>query len=159
VGGKMAIRFAVKNDLEQINVLRKEVNDIHVNEKPEFFKAGFSDELRNHIYTIWNDPKQKIVVNEHNGKIYGFAILNCIIQPENPFMYERKFLSIDEFCVDKTCRKTGIATEMILFIRNYAIQKNFNRIELSVWEFNQEALIFYEAKGFSPYLRHMEMII
>ena len=37
----MAIRFAVKNDLEQINVLRKEVNDIHVNEKPEFLKQAF----------------------------------------------------------------------------------------------------------------------
>ena len=58
----MEIRFAREDELERVNELRKEVNDLHVEGKPDVFKAGFNDELRDHIYDIWNDPEQEIIV-------------------------------------------------------------------------------------------------
>lgn len=33
--------------------------------------------------------------------ICGFAVLHHIHKPETPFMQERDFMDIDEFCVDK----------------------------------------------------------
>ena len=74
-------------------------------------------------------------------------------------MNERDFLDIDEFCVDKAYRRQGIASEMISFIRNYAKEKGWNRLELNMWEFNEEALAFYEAMGFKTYRRYMEMML
>ena len=74
-------------------------------------------------------------------------------------MKEREFLDIDEFCVDAGCRRQGIATAMIDFIREYAKEKGLHRIELNMWEFNREALAFYEAAGFQTYRRYMEMLI
>ncbi len=47
--------------------------------------------------------------------------------------------------------------EMIGFIRGYAREKGFRRLELNMWEFNRDALAFYEAAGFSTYRRYMEM--
>ena len=41
----MEIRLAEYTELDEINVLRKQVNDLHTNRKPEFFKEGFSKEL------------------------------------------------------------------------------------------------------------------
>ena len=154
---KGMIRFADAEDLEQVNKLRKQVNDLHVKGKPEVFKAGFSDELRDHIDTIFRDPRQKILVYEIDGAICAFAVLNHITKPENPFMYERDYLDIDEFGVDEAWRRKGIATEMINFIREYAEDEGFIRLELNMWEFNQDALAFYESAGFSTYRRYMEM--
>lgn len=153
----MIIRFAKENELVRVNELRKQVNDLHVEGKPEVFKAGFNDELRDHVYDIWNDPEQEIVVADSDGIICGFAVLHHIVKPANPFMYERDFIDVDEFCVDKEYRRQGVASEMITFIRNYAKEKGFNRIELNMWEFNQDALAFYEAVGFQTYRRYMEM--
>ena len=153
----MKIRFAQYEDLEGVNALRKQVNDLHVLGKPEIFKAGFSEELRDYVYTIFRDPRQRIVVCEAEGAICGFAVLNHITRPENPFMYLRDFLDIDEFCVDEAHRRRGIATELIRFIREYAAQEGFDRIELNMWEFNRDALLFYESVGFSTYRRYMEM--
>ena len=34
----MVIRFAKEDELEKINVLRKQVNDLHVEGKPDVFK-------------------------------------------------------------------------------------------------------------------------
>ncbi|MBR6039080.1 MAG: GNAT family N-acetyltransferase [Clostridia bacterium] len=155
----MTVRFARETESERVNELRKQVNDLHVNGRPDIFKPGFSRELADHIDTIWNDPDQKIVVCEREGVICGFAVLHHIRKPENPFMFERDFLDIDEFCVDEAQRRTGVATEMIAFIRSYAKTQGFDRIELNMWEFNGDALAFYEAVGFTTYRRYMEMRI
>ena len=155
----MQIRFAIETDLESINLLRKQVNDLHVAGKPDVFRPGFPDQLRNFIHVIWNDPEQEIVVAEQDENICGFAVLHHINKPENPFMYERDFLDIDEFCVDEAFRRQGVASAMIDFIRDYAREKGFHRLELNMWEFNQGALAFYEAAGFSTYRRYMEMFV
>ena len=153
------VRLARENELERVNELRKQVNDIHVAGKPDVFKPGFDEVLQNHIYTIWNDPEQSIAVAEKDGVICGFAVLHHINRPESPFMKERDFLDIDEFCVDEAFRRKGIASEMIAFIREFAKEKGFHRIELNMWEFNQDALAFYEAAGFRTFRRYMEMFI
>ena len=151
------IRFAQYNDLERINELRKQVNDLHVQGKPAVFKKGFSDELREYVYTVFADPLKKIVVCESAGMICAFAVLHHITKPENPFMYVRDYLDIDEFGVDEAFRRKGIAAEMISFIRDYAKNAGYTRLELNMWEFNQDALAFYEAAGFTTYRRYMEM--
>lgn len=138
----MVIRFAKENELIRVNELRKQVNDLHVEGKSEVFKAGFNKELQDHVYTIWKDPEQKIIVAESEGMICGFAVLHHIHKPETPFMQERDFMDIDEFCVDKKYRRQGI-----------------NRMELNMWEFNEDALAFYEAVGFKTYRRYMEMML
>ena len=115
---QIIIRFAKESELVRVNELRKLVNDLHVEGKPEIFRAGFNDELRDFIYKIWKDPEQKIVVAELNGVVCGFAVLHHIHRLENPFMLERDFMDVDEFCVDKEYRRQGIATKMMSFIRN-----------------------------------------
>ena len=153
------VRRARENELERVNELRMQVNALHVAGKPEVFKPGFPEELRNYIYAIHKDPEQFITVAVKDGTICGFAVLHHINRPENPFMKERDFLDIDEFCVDEAFRRQGIASEMIAFIREFAKEKGFHRIELNMWEFNQEALAFYEAAGFQTFRRYMEMFI
>jgi hypothetical protein len=37
----MMIRFAEAGDLKRVNELRKQVNDLHVNGRPDVFKPGF----------------------------------------------------------------------------------------------------------------------
>ena len=155
----MVIRFAKEDELEKINVLRKQVNDLHVEGKPDVFKPGFSEELQNYVYYIFKDPEQKIVVADKDGELCGFAILQHIYKPENPFMKVRDFLDIDEFCVDEKHRREGIATALIEFIKNFAIDQGYHRLELNMWEFNQDALAFYEAAGFETFRRYMEMFI
>ncbi len=155
----MEIRFAREDELEKVNVLRKQVNDLHVEGKPDVFKPGFCRELQDFVHAIWQDKEQEIVVAEDDGQLCGFAVLHHINKPENPFMYERDFLDIDEFCVDREHRRQGVATKLVEFIKEYAREKGFKRLELNMWEFNQDALAFYEAAGFETYRRYMEMFL
>lgn len=151
------VRLAKQDELERVNEIRKMVNDVHVNGRPDIYKAGFNDELKNYIYEIWNNENKDILVAERDGIICGFACVQYVNKPENPVMNARKFYDIDEFGVDVKFRRQGVATEMIKFIREDAKQRGMDRIELSVWEFNEGALAFYEAVGFKTYRRYMEL--
>ena len=153
----MNFRFAVENDLDRVNVLRRQVFDLHAAGKPEIFKPDFTDALRDYIRIVFADPDRRILVADEGDAIVGFAVLNHIVRPENPFMHVRDYLDIDEFCVDAGHRRQGIASAMIAFIRDWAREQGFTRLELNMWEFNRGALAFYEAAGFSTYRRYMEM--
>ncbi len=155
----MEIRFANESDLPAVNLLRRQVNDLHVAGRPETFKPGFGRELADHIYSVFNDPDQKILVAEEEGRICGFAVLHEIRRPENPFMFERHFLDIDEFCVDEAFRRRGVGTALIGAAKAAARARGFDRLELNMWEFNQVALAFYEAEGFTTYRRYMEITL
>ena len=155
----MEIRFAKENELARVNEIRKQVNDVHVEGRPDVFKPGFGKELSDYINVIWNDPDQDIVVAVDDGIICGIAIIHHINKPENPFMFERDFLEIEEFCVDEAHRRKGAATELVSFVKTYAKEKGFERIELNMWEFNQGALAFYEAAGFETYRRYIEIML
>ncbi len=154
---RVAVRFAREDELDRVNELRRQVNDLHVEGVPDVFKPGFCDELRDFIHVIRNDPNKEIVVAEADGTVCGFAVLNHIVRPENPFMFERDFLDIDEFGVDRAFRRRGVAGAMIRFIRNYAKEKGYRRLELNMWEFNRGALAFYETADFKTYRRYMEI--
>ena len=156
-GTGIAVRFAGEGDLERVNELRRQVNELHVEGRPDVFRPGFCDELRDYVYEIFGDPQKKIVVAEESGSVCGFAVLNHIVRPENPFMFERDYLDIDEFGVDEQARRRGVASAMVRFIRDWAKEQGFRRLELNMWEFNSDALAFYEAAGFTTYRRYMEI--
>lgn len=72
-------------------------------------------------------------------------------------MFERDHLDIDAFGVDEAFRRQGIGARLIDHIRALAKSEGIGRIELNMWEFNRDALAFYESVGFATYRRYMEL--
>ena len=54
-----------KNELsEAINELRRQVNDIHVNGRPDIFKPGFCKELQDHAEWYLSSDNNDIFVTQ-----------------------------------------------------------------------------------------------
>lgn len=152
----MQVRKATLQDVEAINHLRKQVNDLHVNARPDVFKAGFGEELQNYIYIVLENPLQSLLVVEVEGKIVGMALVEQDIRPENAYMNERRQLNIAEICVDSAFRRQGVARALLASIEDLAKKLKMQRVVLSVWNFNEDALALYENTGYHCYMRHME---
>ena len=150
------IRLAQQKDIPQINVLRKQVNDLHVEGRPDIFKPGFGEELQNHIYVYIDSDNKYLVVDDRDGLIVGMAMVDYILKPENAFNLERRFVHVSEICVHQDFRRQGIAHQLLEYIKADAATKGYDKIELDVWAFN-DAQTFYEAEGFSTYRRYMEL--
>ena len=88
------VRFAEEKDLDIINELRKQVNDIHVEGRPDIFKAGFGTELRDYAQVLINGENSDIIVAERDGIICGMACVDYVNKPETPFGNARCFYHV-----------------------------------------------------------------
>ena len=150
------VRYATREALERVNEIRKIVNEVHCNGRPDIFRGGFCKELQEFIYTLWESDNSDVIVAIRDGEICGFACVDYVEKPESPYNLARRFYHINEFGVDTKYRRQGVATELFDFIKEEATDKNFDKIELDMWEFNDIALKFYESVGFVTYRRFME---
>lgn len=94
---------------------------------------------------------------EAEGKLIGFACLAEIEVAATPYRPARGYLEVDEFGVDEAVHRQGVGRKLFEEIRAFARSRGMNRIELTVWEFNADALKFYESIGFATYRRYLEM--
>lgn len=150
------VRYATRKDLKRVNELRKVVHEVHSDRRPDIFKDGFCKELQYLIYTLWKNDNSDVIVALRDDEICGFACVEYIEIPESPYNLARRFYHINEFGVDEKYRRQGVATELFDFIKKEASAKNFDKIELIMWDFNENALKFYESVGFVTYRRVME---
>ena len=150
------VRFALPQDAEEINVLRKEVNDLHVAGRPNHFKAGFGKELQDHVYMYLAGGFGYAAVDEEEGQIIGMVMVDYIDRPESPYRYAERYAHIAEICVDEKHRRQGVGKRLLDFVKADAKAKGFSRIELDVWAFN-DALAFYEAEGYTVFRRYLEL--
>jgi len=153
----ITVRLALIDELERVNVLRKMVNDVHVNGRPDVFRPGFCEELRQYVYEVYQAADSDVFVAVMEGVIYGFAIVEYVERQQSQYHNARKFYHIKEFGVDENVRRKGVATALVSFMKADAVEKGFHKIELDMWEFNDGALSFYEKTGFKTRRRYMDM--
>ncbi len=153
----LEIRPARRDELPRVNELRRVVNDVHVQGRPDMFRPGFNEALQNHVYEEFDDPNADIVVAVLDGEIAGFATVQYIRRPETPYSLPRDFYRVEEFGVDTPFRRRGVATALVDYMRADARAKGFPRVELDAWAFNEGALAFYKGAGFKPFRVYFEM--
>lgn len=154
--GDNMVRLAEEKDLACVNEIREQVNDIHVNGRPDIFRPGFCKEMQELVYQMWKSENSDILVVERNGEICGMSCVEYVLKPESPYNLERKYYHIIEFAVHEKFRRQGVATELFNYIKKDAMERGYDRIELDMWEFNESARKFYESVGFYTYRRYME---
>ena len=150
------IRFAVPEDLSRVNVLRKQVNDLHVEHRPDVFKAGFGQEIADVAAAYMQQEDADVIVCERDGEILGFAMIRYRERPESVFGMAMRYVEVSEFGVDTDHQRQGIGRELMQGIKEHAMLRGYRRVELNMWSFNEGALAFYEQEGFGTYRRYME---
>ena len=154
---EIQVRPVRRDELERVNELRRMVNEVHVQGRPDIFRPGFCEELERHVYEAFDDENSGVVVALADGDIAGFATVQYIRRPESPYSLARDFYRVEEFGVDAAYRRQGVATALVEYMKNDAREKGFNRIELDAWAFNEGAPTFYENAGFKVYRWYFEM--
>ena len=151
------VRSARREELERVNELRRQVNDLHVAGRPAHFRPGFGESLQQHVYEQFESDRFGVLVAEVDGAVAGFATVQYVHRPEGPYTLPLDFYHVEEFGVDAPFRRRGVASALVAYMKADARARGFSRIDLDVWAFNDDALAFYEAAGFSTYRRYMEL--
>lgn len=151
------VRPARREELEAVNRIRRMVNDLHVQGRPKHFRPGFNEALQGHVFEAFESDNFDVLVALIDGEVVGFATVQFIHRPEGPYTLPLDYYHLEEFGVDAAFRRRGVATALLEYMKADARARGLSRIDLDVWSFNDDALAFYEAAGFTTYRRYMEI--
>jgi diamine N-acetyltransferase len=125
--------------------------------RPDWFRRPEGDRRRREdIAALIAGPDGALLVAADAGdRLLGLSGLFIRTWPGTPVRAERRVVEIDNIVVDPAARRRGVATALVEASAEWARTRGFAAIELSVFEFNAEALAFYEATGFATMLRRI----
>lgn len=151
------IRTAVIEDCKRIRPLQKEIADLHHKGRPDLFKTEARYFAKEAFAERINDPKHTIYIAEtDNGEVAGYAFAWIISYRNHPTYIDFDCFYIDDICVLKSYQRNGIGRRLFECCKAKAQEQKCKTIELGVWEFNTDAIGFYENCGMTARVRRME---
>ena len=155
----MRIRLAEVKDINGINVLLRQVLEVHHKGRPDLFKSGSKKYTDEQLKEILFDNNRPIFVAEDGGVILGYVFCFSIDNEGDNVLTDIKTLYIDDICVDENVRGKHVGTAIYEYVKKYAKDNNYYNITLNVWECNPGAKRFYEKLGLKPYKIGMEELL
>lgn len=154
----MKIREARIEDKKELIELLMQAQELHCKNRPDIFKKVTKQDVESEVIQVLEseDRKMIIAVNDKE-KVCGLVIFR-IKEVENHInLKNAKILYVGKIVVDKKCQRQGVGTLLMQEINKFAKKLKCNRMELSCWSFNKEAIEFYKAQGMKVQRLNMEM--
>ncbi|MEG0283884.1 MAG: GNAT family N-acetyltransferase [Erysipelotrichales bacterium] len=146
------------NDYEEFKLISEEILDKHIKNRPDIYKKG--NPLSNEYFLfLLNDEDTISIKAVYDNKIVGISVIEIKDAPISPIVHEREFAFIDTFGVLKEYQGQGIGQRLFDKSIEYIKMMGINKVELLVWEFNEQAIKFYEKNTMNTLNRTLELII
>ena len=141
------IRKAEEKDVDQILNLLKQISDIHYKARPDIFKKR-PKYTKEELLFILNSEYTPVFVYTDGDKVLGHLFL-IIVEDSNPRLNDRRYIFIDDLCVDSVERNKGIGKSLMEYAETFAKSLKIDTIELNVWHFKENAEEFYKELGYN----------
>lgn len=155
----MEIRKIMKEDSKEIIPLLDQVAKLHIEKRPDIFKAKTIDDIKTYANELINDKDRIVLVATENKIILGIIVLKIKKINSHINLKDNRILWIDELCVNEENRHNGIGKALIKEAKQIAKNLNCKRLELNCWGFNNDAMKFYEKQKFKSQRIIMEIEI
>ena len=150
----MSIRKAIPRDFSKVEPVLVEVEHHHVRLEPDVFqpitrydKALYLDYLQNPDSCIW--------IAEEDERVMGVIIAKVHQRAQIPMYKANQFVVVEEICVSESFRGRGIGKQLMKTVEDWAGEQGVEQVQLSVWTKNIDAVNFYDALGYAPFLIRM----
>jgi len=150
------IRVARRDDYEELCTVIKELDDFHADALPRFCRR-FDGAARSLEWfsAALESPASLLLVAEHEGALVGFLSALVRQNPDMPMFVPRRWLQVDNVAVRQAYRGMGIGRALMDEAHAWALAQGLADVELTVWEFNRDAIAFYEALGYTTIVRRL----
>ena len=146
----MEIRKLVESDFTMVIELYKELDEMHVQARPDYFIHRDKDK----IY-----PKDAFVHNlAHPGclELGAFeneqlvGVVRASLWEESGMVKNIKTVCLDNIYVLSAYRRKGIAAKLFTEVESWAKEQGAIRLDLWTWDFNKNAIAMYQSMGMAP---------
>lgn len=148
----MKIREATAQDLDQVCVLADEIAELHHQHEPEVFLSADPQRDREFWRGSIEAGNGVMLVAEKLGRIVGFVCARGDKKVGASFFRPRITAVLGSIVVSRLHRREGIGTSLIHAIEAWASSQAAVEVRLEVFSFNEAAIKFYAALGYSTRL-------
>jgi shikimate dehydrogenase len=153
----LSIRRATETDVDALVPLKASVHALHVERRPDFFKAMNLDEVTAWVRERFEEQTTHVWMAEDDGNPIGYMLATRRKREETPFSIARQWCEIEEVAIDESWRKRGIARALLERVVAHAHESGLDTVELSTWAFNEPAQAAFARMGFEPMLTRYEL--
>ncbi len=147
---KFHIRRATQKDYKEISEVFEEVDSLHRKTLPHIFREPDRPaRTEEFLSSIISDENAALFVAETNDQIIGLVHVLIRQTPPIPIMVPRRYAVLEDLAVKNGYRRLGVGTSLLERGHQWALSRELSQIESNVWEFNKEAIAFYERQGYS----------
>ncbi|MDE2428327.1 MAG: GNAT family N-acetyltransferase [Burkholderiales bacterium] len=143
------IRPANEKDLDQICALGKQINDQHLQHVPGIFTPNID---ASEVRAFWKNALEidngTIFVACIGEQIVGFISVSWIEHLTNPYLQRKKICRVGTIVVAENCFQRGIGKALMEAASDWGHAQRATEIRLEVFDFNRNAIGFYQKLGF-----------
>ncbi len=147
----LTIRNSTINDGNSVYELLKIIAKLHKEGRPDVFTNLESKYTLDEVCHRLSKEDNGVFIAEYQNTVVGYIFCEIIKEGDGQTLY------IDDLCVLPNARKMGVGKALMDYAASYGKSKQCRFLMLNVWEFNQNAVNFYENYGFKTRSRHLEM--
>ncbi|MBE1564378.1 GNAT family N-acetyltransferase [Nonomuraea africana] len=148
------IRPATSADAALLAQMNEFVHAVHARNRPDIFRA---DPAQADLVPLFEAhlarPDIRILIAWSSGRPIGYALAIIVERPGDALVQPRTFAVLEHLAVAPTAIRTGVGTALVDAVRAAGRAAGCAALLTEAWDFNQEALAFYQAQGFTP-MRH-----
>jgi ribosomal protein S18 acetylase RimI-like enzyme len=146
-----SIRQATEKDYAGLNALLEEIDEHHRKALPQVFrKPDGPARTRDFLSGALADQNAVIFVAEIQAQIIGLVYAYVRSIPDIPIRVPCRAGEIDMIVVAQKYRRCGVGKALMETVHQWADQMKLDRLELSVWAFNEGARDFYRELDYEP---------
>lgn len=145
------IRPAVPTDFEAICKLAEHLDTPQREALPDRFQAPMG-EIRSRPRTeaLMADPDSFLAVAELDGRVVGIVNVGIRPMPDYPQKKPLRSALIRGIVVLPEYRRRGVGSALLAAVQKWAVAKDADEIQASVYDFNRPAAAFFARLGFLP---------
>ncbi len=150
------IRLASPADIDGLRSLFMDADSLHGDALPDVFQS-IDGPTRSDAFLsgILSDLDGAVLVAEGERELVGMLYVSVRNIPEGLPLRPRRYGHVDTVSVRRDNLRRGIGRSLMAEAERWAAERGLERIELTVYEFNQGAIAFYDQLGYATVRRSM----
>jgi GNAT superfamily N-acetyltransferase len=150
------VRVADSNDAQEVAELNGVVQQLHHDERPDWFKPPSSESVLP-IVDEWlsSSSTALFVACDSDGTMIGYSVGFQRERADSALLFAARVVELDQVVVVPSARERGVGRALATAVINWAQANSIDRVELSTWAFNDTALRLFASLGFTPTVRRM----
>ncbi|MGC9346657.1 MAG: GNAT family N-acetyltransferase [Anaerolineae bacterium] len=151
-----SLRAARYADYEALCALLEEVDEIHRDQLPEFFRRlPGPARSASYMHSLISDSKVGFFVAVEEEALVGCVVIAARQTPNVPVLMPRDYAVIECVVVKEAFRGRGVGRALMSMGERWARERGLEAVELDVFEFNTAARAFYEELGYKTVSRRL----